>query len=198
MPSLSASQIAAAQSLASGMSLIRSAKVAGVDRRTVQRWQKQEAFTREVRDRRALAAAGAALDEAKQLSPTGFDLAAAIADLRVMKEQTRSQVRSAGKSLLQKCSERLQDLPIEAITPTLLPQFFRVAQEFLQWADEEQARELALSELTERLLGPESVTAQKVHHETKKNITAAYDEIAYSPLFTDEQKRQIFELMTGG
>jgi hypothetical protein len=197
MPSLSASQIAAAQSLASGMSLIRSSKVAGVDRRTVQRWQKQEAFTREVRDRRALNQAGERLDEARQVSPSGFNLAAAISDLREAKKATRLRVREAGSSILQKCCERLQDLPIEAISPQLLPTFFRVGHELVQWADEREAEELELSELTECLLrGSDSLVGKKAQLKVTKSINQIYQEIADSPEFPDDVKQKIFETLS--
>jgi hypothetical protein len=134
MPALNALQIEVAQSLAIGMPVIQAAKVAGVDRRTVQRWMKHDSFNQEVADRRALHQAGTRLDEARQVSPSGFDLPASLASLREAKRATRLQVRECGSSILQKCCERLADLPIEAISPQLLPTFFRVGQELLEWA----------------------------------------------------------------
>jgi hypothetical protein len=197
MPALSASQIEVAQSLASGMSIIKAANVAGVDRRTIQRWQKQEAFNREVSDRRALREAGERISEAKQVSPSGFNLTGAIADLREAKKATRLRVRAAGSSLLEKCCERLTDLPSEAISPALLPQYFKVGRDLLEWADQAEAEELELSELTEQLLGSDSLVSQKVQIETSENIDRSFQAIAESGEFSEREKLKIFEIIAG-
>jgi hypothetical protein len=197
MPALSALQIEVAQSLAIGMPVIQAANVAGVDRKTVQRWMKHGSFSQEVADRKALAAAGARLEEAKQISPSGFNLPAAIADLREAKRATRLQVRECGSSILERCCERLADLPIEAISPQLLPQYFKVGKELLEWADESEAQELEISELVEQLIGPESLTAQKVQLQTTENLERVFAAIADSPDFTQAQKETIFQLIAG-
>jgi hypothetical protein len=197
MPALSALQIEVAQSLALGMPVIQAADVAGVDRRTIQRWMKHDSFNQEVADRRALAAAGARLEAAKQVSQTGFDLPAALASLREAKRDTRLQVRECGSSILSKCCERLADLPIEAISPQLLPQYFKVGKELLEWADESEAQELEISELVEQLIGPDSLTAQKVQVATVENIERVFAAIADAPDFTHQQKERIFHLIAG-
>lgn len=197
MPALSALQIEVAQSLAIGMPVIQAANVAGVDRKTVQRWMKHGSFNQEVADRKALAAAGTRLEAAKQVSQTGFDLPAALASLRESKKATRLQVRECGSSILEKCCERLADLPIEAISPQLLPTFFRVGAELLQWADQAESEELELSELTEQLIGPESLTAQRVEVETSANLERIYQALADSPEFSEIEKLKIFSTLSG-
>jgi hypothetical protein len=50
---------------------------------------------------------------------------------------------------------------------------------------------------TERLLGPESLTAQKVELETSENLERIYQAIANSPEFTPSQKESIFKTIVG-
>ena len=194
---LTGDQIAAAQALAQNLSMSEAARQAGVTKRTVQRWNGLEEFASEVATRRALAAAGARLDEAKQVSPSGFNLPASLASLREAKRATRLQVRECGSSILEKCCERLADLPIEAISPQLLPTFFRVGAELVQWADSAEAEELEISELVEQMLGPDSLVGQKVEVATAENLDRVFAAIADSPDFTHQQKERIFQLIAG-
>jgi transcriptional regulator with XRE-family HTH domain len=195
---LTGDQIAAAQALAQNLSMSEAARRAGVTKRTVQRWANGlEEFASEVATRRALHQAGERLQQAKQVSQTGFNLPAAIADLREAKRLTRVTVREAGASILERCCERLQDLPIEAISPQLLPTLFRVGAELVQWSDQSESEELELSELTEQLLGPDSLTAQKVQVETTANIERVFAAIADCQDFTQAQKERIFQLIAG-
>jgi transcriptional regulator with XRE-family HTH domain len=195
---LTGDQIAAAQALAQNLSMSEAARVAGVTKRTVQRWANGlEEFASEVADRRALHQAGERLQQAKQVSPSGFDLAAEIAGLREAKRATRLQVRECGSSILEKCCERLADLPSEAIAPQLLPQYFKVGRELLEWADEQESQELEISELVEQLLGPDSLTAQRVEVETSENLERIYQALADSPEFSTSQKESIFKTIAG-
>ena len=187
MQTLSTSQLKAAALLADGMSKAAVAMSLDVHPRTITRWGDSQEFQREVSDRRALREAGERLDEARQVRPSGFNLAEAIADLREAKKATRLRVRAAGFSLLEKCCERLTDLPSEAISPALLPQYFKVGRDLLEWADQAEAEELELSELTEQLLGSDSLVSQKVQIETSENIDRSFQAIAESGEFSERR-----------
>lgn len=198
MPALSALQVEVAQSLAADMPVVHAAARHGVDRRTVQRWAKHnDAFAQEVADRRALAAAADRIDEAKRITPTGFNLTAALADLREAKKATRLTVRNAGNSILEKCVERLADIPAEAVPIKDLPQFFRVGKELLEWSDAQESEELELDQLLEHLISPESLATQRVTLETEANISQIFQAIYDSPEFSGEEKQRIFQTIGG-
>jgi hypothetical protein len=197
MQTLSESQLKAAALLGDGMSKTDVALSMGCHVRTITRYLDVAEFVKEVEARRALAAAGERLNEARQISPTGFDLPAVLASLRASKRDTRLQVRECGSSILSKCCERLSDLPIEALTPQLLPQYFKVGKELLEWADEQEAQELEISELVEQMLGPDSLVGQKVQVETSANLERIYQTITDSPEFSASQKETIFKTIAG-
>jgi hypothetical protein len=197
MQTLSTSQLKAAALLADGMSKADVAMSLDVHVRTITRWGDSQEFQREVNDRRALREAGERISEAKQVSPSSFNLPETIADLREAKKATRLQVRAAGSTILEKCLERLQDIPAEAVPIKDLPQFFRVGRELLEWADEQESQELEISTLIERLLGPESLTAQKVKLETENSIDRSFQAIADSGDFSEREKLKIFEIIAG-
>jgi hypothetical protein len=72
-----------------------------------------------------------------------------------------------------------------------------VGRELLEWADEQESQELEISELVEQLIGPESLTAQKVQVETTANIERVFAAIAGCQNFTQAQKETIFQLIAG-
>jgi transposase len=197
MQTLSESQLKAAALLGDGMSKADVACQIEVHVRTVSRWLEVQEFQKEVSDRKALAAAGERLNAARQVSQTGFDLAAALSALREMKLQSRLMVREAGGTLIEKALERVRDIPAESLPIKDLPQFFRVGSELVRWADEQASEELQIGELIEQLIGPESLTAQKVQIETTENIERVFAAIADSPDFTQAQKETIFQLIAG-
>jgi hypothetical protein len=197
MLTLTESQLKAAALLGAGMSKADVARDMGYHVRTVTRWLEVSEFQKEVSDRKALAAAGERLHEARPVSPTGFDLAAALSALREMKLQSRLMVREAGGTLIEKALARVRDIPAESLPIKDLPQFFRVGSELVRWADEQASEELQIGELIEQLIGPESLTAQKVQVATTENLDRVFQSIADCQDFTQAQKETIFQLIAG-
>lgn len=165
--------------------------------RTITRWLDVAEFQREVRDCRALREAGERISKARQVGSSGFNLAAAIAGLREAKRAMRLQVRECGSSILEKCLERLQDIPAEAFPIKDLPQFFKVGRELLEWADEQESEELQISELIEQILGPDSLVVQKIKLETAESLERGFQAISDSTEFTQAQKETIFKTIAG-
>ncbi len=144
MPTLSQSQLEIAALLADGMSQSEAAKVTGVSRRTIQRWQKLEAFQRAILNHRASRQADERVREAKAAQSRGFNLEEAIASLRQAKKSDRESARSMSETLLAKCSDLIQQLSPEAIAVRDLPALLRAGMELLKWSTESESEELEI------------------------------------------------------
>ena len=108
--------------------------------------------------RKALSAASDRLTEAVEKSRLR-DPAELQTELERMQEESRRDrevLSQAAYNLLMKASRRLEDLPDEAITPQLVPQYLKTAMDILETVEAKRAEELALQETIEQLLSADA------------------------------------------
>ena len=156
-PSLTGKQIKAVDFFVIGMSKNDIADALNVNLRTVYRWEGSDGFQEELKKRQKTAQVEERIRDAiaatKQTSPD--QLQVSLQALAREKEQTRAAIAHLGKKFLSKAINRLKDLPDEAVTPQLVPQYADIAVKLIRYAHEEWAEELALQEMIEQLVNGE-------------------------------------------
>lgn len=123
-----------------GEPLISVAKEMGISVPTLSRWKKEyiEAQTVEV------------LEPENEEMRDRLDR---LDHLKTAKEEVYTYFEKLGKNFLLKTIRRLQDLPDEAISPNLVPQYANMALQLIRVAHEGWAEEVKLAELMQSIRG---------------------------------------------
>lgn len=145
-----------------GESIESVANDVGYHRRTIERWK--SAHLAKYPDRvyeskvvtDAVAELKFAIAAARELPQT--NLREELQKLKEDKEDARKYFERLGKSFLVKTIRRLQDLPEEAITPALVPQYAEMALKLIKFAHEGAAEDLQVHKLIEQLVQKEEGT----------------------------------------
>lgn len=154
MPMLTEVQLKAIACLEAGMSQDDTAVVAGVSRRTIQRWLNIEEFDAELKRRRsrgpsARVLADEAIAEAETEASARMQSAMA-AELRHYREEklrTYQRLVNTALTALDKIDNRLRDLPDEAIAPNMIAPLANAFTSMLTKGLEEWGDLLAINDL---------------------------------------------------